>query len=120
MCRNAYCAISLSITTVVFFADTGGTGVSETCAADKEGTINKQLLEDILHETRDRSSFKRLDPAQGGGAEKEWSHRLEEIEISDLRLRQTHDKVSERFGLIMVSSLQTLSSISRVRPNQSS
>ena len=76
-----------------------GTGVSEMCAADKEGSIYKQLLEEILHATKDRSSFRRLDPAHCGSAEKEWSHLLEEIEISDPRLRQTHDKVAERFNL---------------------
>jgi hypothetical protein len=74
-------------------------GADEVCAADREGPINKQLLDDILHETKDRSSCKRLDPAQGCAAEEQWSHLLEELEISDSRLRQTHHRISGRFNL---------------------
>ena len=38
-----------------------GTGVSEMCAADDEGPINKKLLDDILHETKDRSFSRCVD-----------------------------------------------------------
>ena len=60
---------------------------NEICAMEREGPINKCLLDDILHITKDRSSFKRLDPAQGAGAENEWLHLLEEIEITVVPLR---------------------------------
>ena len=71
------------------------TQADENYDSSPGGSLNKDLLRDIIRS--DRRRFGQFDPAQDASATRRWAHLLRWCDITDLRFRNTHGQVSPEF-----------------------
>ena len=71
------------------------TASAESTGAEFAGSLNRDLLHDLLRSRQCR--YQQLDPAQDAGATRRWSCFMKWYAIDEPRFRASHDKVSPRF-----------------------
>ena len=71
------------------------TASAESTGAEFAGSLNRDLLHDLLRSRQCR--YQQLDPAQDAGATRRWSCFMNWYAIDEPRFRASHDKVSPRF-----------------------